>query len=105
MTKDSGTTFFDQIYGIVEKIPYGKVVSYGQIARMLGSPRAARTVGWALSECPEHLPWQRVVKADGSIAAGGYEELRRTLLLEEGVAFLHDGRVDMEACAWDGGEY
>ena len=70
---------------------------------MLGAPRAARTVGWALRVCPEELPWQRVVRADGAIAGGGFAELRRALLLEEGVPFLPDGRVDLNACEWDGG--
>ena len=102
MTKNSKTTFFGRVYGIVAKIPYGRVASYGQIARMLGNPRAARTVGWALSACPEDLPWQRVVKADGTIAGGGFAELRRAMLAEEGVKFLPGGRIDMDACEWDG---
>jgi methylated-DNA-protein-cysteine methyltransferase-like protein len=95
-------TFFNRVYEIVAIVPAGHVVSYGQIARMLGSPGAARTVGWALSVCPEHLPWQRVVRSDGSIAGGGFSELRRTMLYEEGVSFLEDGRVDMENCRWTG---
>jgi len=70
---------------------------------MLGNPRAARTVGWALSACPDDLPWQRVVKMDGTIADSGFAELRRAMLYEEGVPFLPDGRVDMNACEWDGG--
>ena len=90
--------FFNQVYSIVEQIPCGKVVSYGQIARMLGRPRAAREVGRAMRCCPEHLPWQRVVMADGSVTGGLYAELRKALLEEEGVAFLPDGRVDMELC-------
>ena len=93
-------TFFEQVYTIVEQIPYGKVVSYGQIARMLGRPRAAREVGWAMRCCPEHLPWQRVVMADGSITGGVYAEIRKSLLESEDVAFLPDGRVDMELCRW-----
>jgi len=96
------TSYFDRVYEIVARIPYGRVISYGQIARMLGNPNAARTVGWALSACPEGLPWQRVVKADGTVAGGGFAELRRAILLEEGVPFLADGRVDMDACEWDG---
>ena len=95
-------TFFDKVYVIVAKVPSGRVISYGQIAHMLGHPRAARTVGWALSACPDELPWQRVVKADGTVAGGGFAELRRAMLLEEGVPFLPDGRVDMKACEWDG---
>ena len=90
------------VFEIVERIPYGRVVSYGQIARMLGCPRAARTVGWALSVCPDGLPWQRVVMADGSVTGGEFAELRRAILTEEGVPFLPDGRVDMEICEWDG---
>ena len=82
------------------QIPRGYVVSYGQIARLLGSPRAARQVGWAMRQCPEELPWQRVLMSDGSIAGGGWAELRRALLEEEGVPFLPDGRVDMARCRW-----
>jgi len=52
--------FFKQVYSIVAQIPYGKVVSYGQIARMLGRPRAAREVGWAMRCCPDFLPDGRV---------------------------------------------
>ena len=68
--------FFQQVYDIVAQIPKGQALSYGQIAQMLGRPRAARMVGWAMRRCPEELPWHRVVKADGSIAGGGQSELR-----------------------------
>ena len=88
--------FFKQVYSIVEQIPHGKVISYGQIARILGRPRAAREVGWAMRRCPEHLPWQRVVMSDGSITGGIYADMRKALLEGEGVVFLADGRVDME---------
>ena len=53
-----------------------------------------------MRRCPDELPWQRVVKADGGIAGGGWAELRRALLEDEGVAFLPDGRVDMVRCGW-----
>ena len=92
--------FFEQVYDIVGQIPCGKVASYGQIARMLGRPRAAREVGWAMRCCPEHLPWQRVVMADGSITGGMYADIRRGLLEAEDVTFLPDGRVDMGLCRW-----
>lgn len=90
--------FFQEVYNIVAAIPEGKVMSYGQIARLLGRPRAAREVGRALRFCPEHLPWQRVVMADGAIAAGGHGETRKALLEAEGVIFLPDGRVNMKIC-------
>ncbi len=93
--------FNEQVYAIVARIPYGKAASYGQIARMLGRPRAAREVGWAMRRCPGGLPWHRVVMKDGSIAGGAYAEMRRALLVSEGAAFLPDGRVDMKKCGWD----
>lgn len=98
------SSFFEQVYAIVRQIPKGSCVSYGQIAWLLGRPRAARQVGWAMRRCPDDLPWQRVVKADGSIAGGGHAELRRALLKAEGVPFLPDGRVDLAACQWRGAE-
>jgi len=90
--------FFQQVYAIVAQIPEGRVMSYGQIAHALGRPRAAREVGWAMRYCPEGLPWQRVVMANGSITGGEYAALRRQLLADEGVVFLDDGRVDMDEC-------
>ena len=104
MSEEKKNSFFEEVYKVVARIPAGKVMSYGQIARVLGAPRAARQVGWAMRRCPDGLPWQRVVKADGSIAGGGFAELRRALLQSEGVPFLPDGRVDMEACRWLGGK-
>ena len=95
-------TFFNEVYDIVRKIPRGKVLSYGRIAMMLGKPQGARAVGWAMRVCPEDVPWQRVVKADGAVADGGFSELRRARLRDDGVAFLPDGRVDMKKCMWDG---
>ena len=89
-------SFNQEVYGIVEQIPFGKVMSYGQIARMLGRPRGARVVGWAMRFCPESLPWHRVVMADGSVTGGEYSDLRRALLEKEGVIFLADGKVDMD---------
>lgn len=93
-------SFFKQTYILVGQIPYGKVASYGQIARVLGRPRAAREVGWAMGCCPDadNLPWWRVVKADGTVAGGQYADMRRGMLEDEGVAFLLDGRVNMKEC-------
>jgi len=94
--------FYETVYSIVSKIPYGKAASYGQIAAMAGKPRAAREVGRAMKNCPEHLPWQRVVMADGKVTGGGYALIRKAALEEEGVTFLPDGRVDMKKHKWEG---
>ena len=95
-------SFAKQVYEIVEQIPHGRVISYGEIAKLLGRSKAARSVGWAMSNCPEGLPWQRVVMADGTITGGGFAETRRELLESEKIVFLPDGRVDMSVCRWLG---
>lgn len=90
--------FFARVYRLVAQVPEGCTVSYGQIARELGVPGAARQVGWAMRTCPDNIPWQRVVRTDGSIAGGGHAEIRRAILEAEGVPFLPDGRVDIAKC-------
>ena len=90
--------FFKAVYAAVARIPEGRVVSYGDIAKMIGYPGRARYVGYAMRACPDDLPWHRVVRADGSIAGGGYAPIRRMLLEREGIPFLEDGRVDMDRC-------
>jgi methylated-DNA-protein-cysteine methyltransferase-like protein len=67
---------------------------------MCGKPRGAREVGWAMHNCPEHLPWHRVVMADGRVTGGEYENARRTLLDAEGVMIRPDGTVDMKEYQW-----
>lgn len=96
--KPSG--FFESVYDIVEKIPPGKVMTYGQIAGVLGSLRSARYVGYAMSGAPAALglPCHRVVNRLGEMAGGvifGGAEAQRRLLENEGVLFRADGRVDL----------
>ena len=95
------TSFFEQVYKVVERIPYGMVMSYGQIARTLGRPKGARVVGYAMRCCPENVPWQRVVMVDGSIAVGEFTNKIREMLENEGVIFKADGCVDMKKCRWE----
>ena len=93
-------TFNEQVYEILEHIPEGRVVSYGDIAKWLLNPRGARVVGWAMARCPEGLPWHRVVRSNGDIVCEGITELRRERLIAEAVPFLPDGRVDIAQCRW-----
>ncbi len=90
--------FFDGVYQVVKNIPYGKVMSYGQIAKILGNPRMARQVGWALHVNPEPnvIPCYRVVNKDGRVSkafAFGGENVQKQLLLAEGVTFDEKGCV------------
>ena len=99
--------FFDGVYRLLALVPYGKVVSYGQIAAWLGQPRAARTVGWALHGLPDGsgLPWHRVINVQGRITTPCQEHTaarQRELLELEGIVFERDGRVDMKVYRWSG---
>lgn len=89
-------------------MPRGRVVTYGQVAAILGHPRAARAVGTALSNLPEALirvvPWQRVINAAGGISFRGdlhRPDEQRELLEMEGVP-MRGGRVDLARYRWSG---
>lgn len=80
------------------------MATYGQLAAMAGSPRAARIVGAAMYRAPAGLPCHRVLYSDGRLCcdqAFGGKEIQRDMLEEEGVAFLPDGRVDLKKHLWD----
>lgn len=96
---------FMRIYEIVAQIPRGKVATYGQIAALLGMPRGARVVGWAMQATPEYLllPCHRVVSKTGKLApeyAFGGQEVQRQLLEEEGVTFKANDCIQMEQHLW-----
>ena len=94
---------FEKIYDIVRRIPFGKVSTYGQIARMVGNPRLSRAVGYAMHSAPEDVPCHRVVNRFGGLA-DAFEpfgkETHRMLLEIEGVEFKADGCVDLEKYLW-----
>ena len=99
-------SFFAQVYALVEQIPAGTVMTYGQIADILGSARSARYVGFAMSSAPEArgLPCHRVVNRKGEMAPGavfGSPQRQRALLEAEGVPFRQDGRVDLALCRFE----
>ena len=100
--------FARAVYALVRQVPRGRVVTYGQVAAILGHPRAARAVGTALSNLPEPLvrivPWQRVINAAGGISFRGdvhRPDQQRELLEMEGVP-LRGGRVDLARYRWSG---
>ena len=91
---------YARIYAAVQRIPAGKVATYGQVAALAGLPRRARQVGYALHQLPpgSPVPWHRVINAKGEISLrrsspAGLEQ--RALLEEEGVVFSAKGRVDL----------
>jgi methylated-DNA-protein-cysteine methyltransferase-like protein len=87
------------VYALVGQVPKGRVITYGAIAQLLGDPRKAREVGWAMAVAPQDVPAQRVVNARGEVS-GGSATIRRERLEADGVVFLPDGRVDLDRYLW-----
>lgn len=103
--------FANRVFGVVQQIPCGKVATYGQVARLIGAPRSARYVGYALRANPEpgtdpdSIPCHRVVFKDGRMATGfafGGPDEQRKMLEAEGVAFDDEGCVCMDEHLWNG---
>ena len=95
--------FYERVRFVMNHIPYGKAATYGQIARMIGRPHAARAVGYALGAAPPDVPCHRVVNRQGGLSAAFSpcgRETHRLLLEMEGVAFREGGTVDLETCLW-----
>ncbi|WP_298024887.1 MGMT family protein [uncultured Dysosmobacter sp.] len=97
-------SIFPVFYGIVRRIPAGKVATYGQVARLAGMPRCARTVGYAMAGCQDPaIPCHRVVDRFGGTKAcfdTFAPGTQRALLEAEGVTFRPDGTVNLEQCLW-----
>lgn len=96
--------FFDKVYKVVAKIPYGKVTTYGAIAEACGIKSSARTVGWAINGAKETgLPCHRVVNRFGALTGKmhfGSPTLMEELLRSEGVEFDSRGCVKLEKHLW-----
>ncbi|HXG66140.1 MAG TPA: MGMT family protein [Blastocatellia bacterium] len=98
---------FEQIYRLVLRIPRGRVMTYGQIARLLDDRYSPRLVGWAMHATPQderHIPWHRVVNSKGGISTGRIilhePDLQRLLLEAEGVVFNERGVCDLSVHQW-----
>ncbi len=103
--------FANRVFEVVRQIPCGKVSTYGQVARLVGAPRSARYVGYALRANPApgmdpaSIPCHRVVFKDGRLASGfafGGEGEQRSMLEAEGVGFDAQGNVRMDEFLWNG---
>ncbi|MHB8627944.1 MAG: MGMT family protein [Aggregatilineales bacterium] len=107
------SAFNDRVYALVRQIPPGKVLSYGKVAELLGVPRGARAVGWALHQVGNNparldVPWQRVINAQGYVSIKSTEHSaieQRARLETEGIIFDESGRVDMTRFGWAASEW
>ena len=102
MDKEVDSSFRARIEDLVRQIPHGRVMTYGQLAALAGSPRAARIVGGVAHYGDPDLPWQRVVNKQGGLASGypGGRAAHAAALQAEGVAISDDGRVDVRELLW-----
>ena len=95
---------FAAFYDIVRRIPTGKVATYGQVARLAGMPRCARTVGYAMAACRDgSVPCHRVVDRFGGTKScfdTHAPGTQRALLEAEGVVFTPEGRANLKRCQW-----
>jgi len=103
--------FYEQVWNLVRQVPRGKVVTYGQVARMLPPPvemdlptyqaLSPRWVGSAMAACPPDVPWQRVINAQGKISDRPGAQRQRQLLEAEGIVFVKD-KIDLKVYQWRG---
>ena len=102
----NNNNFFAQVYDVVRLIPYGRVTSYGAIAKCLGSPQSSRMVGWALNSChnfsdvPAHRVLNRNGLLTGKVHFGGANVMQQ-LLESEGITVEDDRVVDFKKLFWD----
>jgi|CXWL01.1.fsa_nt_gi methylated-DNA-protein-cysteine methyltransferase-like protein len=93
---------YEKIYCAVKKIPRGRVATYGQIAAIVGIPKDARRVGYALSALLDDsdVPWQRVINAKGEISERPSAEVQRIFLEQEGIIFTKCAQIDLLRFQW-----
>jgi methylated-DNA-protein-cysteine methyltransferase-like protein len=98
----------ERVFEIVRRIPAGRVMTYGQLATLLGEGYTARTVGYVMSAADDTVPWQRVINAQGACSTGRVvlpPDLQQRMLEAEGIAFDARGRCDLERLRWTPEEY
>lgn len=103
--EEANGNFFERVYVIVRQIPYGKVTSYGAIAKVLGSARSARMVGWAMNAAHnlEDVPAHRVVNRKGLLTGKHHFDgtnLMQQLLESEGITVVDNQIMDLETVFW-----
>lgn len=103
LEKRTDRQYRDRVYRIVRRIPAGRVMTYGQIAYMLGEGYTPRTVGFVMHGSDDSIPWHRVVNSQGGcsttkIVLPGDKQQR--MLEAEGIRFNAGGRCDLETYLW-----
>ncbi|HKY41851.1 MAG TPA: MGMT family protein [Pyrinomonadaceae bacterium] len=97
--KEQNPKYRERVYALVRRIPPGRVMTYGQIAELLGEGYTPRTVGFVMHGSPDGTPWHRVLNAQGKCSTGRVvlpHDKQQRLLEQEGVEFDKNARCDLE---------
>lgn len=98
-SKTVNPKYREKVYALVRRIPSGRVMTYGQIAELLGEGYTPRTVGFCMHSSPDGTPWHRVVNAQGGCSTGRVvlpQDKQQRLLEQEGVVFDKNARCDLQ---------
>ncbi len=104
MNRVDDRDYRERVYEIVRQIPPGKVMTYGQIAEILGEGYTPRTVGYVMHGADsENVPWQRVINSQGACSTGKLimpVNLQQNMLESEGIVFNEKGKCDLKVYLW-----
>ena len=104
MNRVDDKTYRERVYEIVRQIPSGRVMTYGQIAEILGEGYTPRTVGYVMHGADsQNVPWQRVINSQGACSTGRITmpvNLQQNMLESEGVVFSDKGKCDLREYLW-----
>lgn len=103
MNKQENPKYRERVYSIVRRIPPGRVMTYGQIAELLGEGYTPRTVGFVMHASPDGTPWHRVLNAQGKCSTGRIvlpHDKQQRMLEQEGVMFDKNARCDLQTFLW-----
>ena len=101
--KRENPKYRERVYSIVRRIPPGRVMTYGQIAELLGEGYTPRTVGFCMHSSPDGTPWHRVLNAQGACSTGRLvlpHDKQQRMLEQEGVVFNDSARCDLQTFLW-----
>ena len=102
-TRDPDKNYRERVYRIVRSIPRGRVMTYGQLAEILGEGYTPRTVGFVMHGSDDKTPWHRVINAQGGCSTGRIalpSDKQQRMLVAEGVEFNERGRCDLQRYLW-----
>lgn len=103
MREEDNLGYRERVYEIVRRIPAGRVMTYGQIAEILGEGYTPRTVGYVMHAADESVPWQRVINAQGGCSTSRVvlpPDKQQRMLADEGIVFDARARCDLARYRW-----